>query len=142
MREQRFLRQAIQHVQQRADIGHAPGGPGGGLLHGVGSEAEIPAEAGVAHGLHQQVIGGEPAAGTAMDGLHGILALLRKTLGKELTEQRMEAVPRRRIVGLHAVDQQVLVLGALDQVGGFRVFRDSFGQAGIETPEYRQLLHE
>ncbi|MNN49680.1 hypothetical protein D3C81_1642200 [compost metagenome] len=77
-----------------------------------------------------------------MDGLHGVLPLLRKAPGKEFAEQRVEAVPRRGIVGLHAVDQQVLVLGALDQVGGFRVFRDSFGQAGIETPEYRQLLHE
>ncbi|MNF80417.1 hypothetical protein D3C84_626620 [compost metagenome] len=141
MGEQDVLRQTLQQMQHRADVGHAPGGRGR-LLHGLHRIVQVAAQVGVAHRLHQVVMLGEPLAGAAVQGFHLPFPACRQALGEEFAEQRVEAVPGQVVVGFDAVDQQVLVLGAFDQLMGARAVADEPGEIGIEAPEQRDLLHE
>ncbi|MNI67891.1 hypothetical protein D3C73_1235470 [compost metagenome] len=87
------------------------------------------------HGLHQIVMFGEPLTGETVQRLDRRLAAGRQTLGEKLAEQWVKAIPGRAVIGLDAMDQQILVLGTLNHVLGVGAARHELAQVGIEATQ-------
>ncbi|MNM84011.1 hypothetical protein D3C81_960830 [compost metagenome] len=139
--EQHVLGQALEQMQRRAQILQGPGGRCG-ALDDIGGEFEVVAQARMAQGLGQVIVGGEPAGAMPVQFAHGIGAKPLQPGGKEFAKQRVEAVPGQAVVGIDALDQQVLVFHALDQLAGIGIAGHCLGHGRIETPEDRHSLGE